>query len=371
MSSRNFRVGIAGAGLRSAALAKALQGEPRTTLVAVHDPLSEAREQFARAHDVETTCETFDELLDCVDIVLLVSPQHHHAPQAIAALERGIHVLSEVPAAVSLEQSQALVAAARSSSALYGMAENERWFAPHLVARGLARNGSFGELYYGESDYVQNARAQLHTDDGTPTWKALWWTGRDGNTYPTHSLGPILACFEDRIVAVCCSGAGRHSGYELQSTTVLLARTVKGGLIRVRFEWLSNTPPHYKWAMQGTQGGYFLEIAPRSKATSGVHLQGRSEARVWDPVEGFTADHLPARYRRPPADADPFGLGYADAWMLQDFVDSIEAHEAFDVDVYTALDLTLPGLAAETSIAQDGSWVHVPNPRAFTAGIGS
>jgi hypothetical protein len=39
--------------------------------------------------------------------------------------------------------------------------------------------------------------------------------------------------------------------------------------------------------------------------------------------------------------------------------------------VLATLDMTLPGIVPERSIARNGSWVDVPNSRFFTAGIGS
>jgi hypothetical protein len=41
-----------------------------------------------------------------------------------------------------------------------------------------------------------------------------------------------------------------------------------------------------------------------------------------------------------------------------------------EIDAYHALDMTLPGLLSEQSINQGGAWIHVPNPRYLTSGIG-
>ena len=46
-----------------------------------------------------------------IDAVLIASPMQLHVPMAIAALERDIHVLSEVPAGVSVDECRALVRA--------------------------------------------------------------------------------------------------------------------------------------------------------------------------------------------------------------------------------------------------------------------
>ena len=68
----------------------------------------------------------YDEMLERaeLDAVFIATPMSLHAPQAIVALERGVHVLSEVPSMVDMEQSRALVHACHGSQAVYMLAEN-------------------------------------------------------------------------------------------------------------------------------------------------------------------------------------------------------------------------------------------------------
>src|SRR6059058_6710838 len=120
---KSLRVGIAGA-LRGASFLAGLRATGTARLAAVYDPAVEARERFARDHEVEVVCESYAQLLDNVDAVIVSSPQQYHVPQAIKALTAGRHVLSEVPAAVSLEQAQELLGAVRQSPAVYMVAEN-------------------------------------------------------------------------------------------------------------------------------------------------------------------------------------------------------------------------------------------------------
>ena len=59
----------------------------------------------------------------------------------------------------------------------------------------MARKGLFGELYFGEGEYLHEVRALHHTPDGRPTWRYYWQVGVNGCTYPTHSLGPVMQWF--------------------------------------------------------------------------------------------------------------------------------------------------------------------------------
>lgn len=376
MGRSPLRVGIAGVGWRAGAFATAVRADARARLVAVQDPVRDARERFAAEHEVEIACARFDELVEHVDLVILVTPLPYHAPQACHALEHDVHVLSEVPAVVSREQAHALLGAVRASKARYGLAENYCYMTRHLIARELVRAGELGELYYGESDHLADFKSRVRNADGTPHWSYHWWVGRDGNTYPTHSLGPLLQLFDDRVAAVSCVGSGHHEApeHELQDTTVLLARTAKGALLRLRFSWLSSRPTQSSYGVQGTRGALDLGDPLRGVQPS-VYLHGRTAPETWEPLE-LLASRLPARYAGATgplyADQDAFEalFGSADAWLVRDFLDAIFDDRTFELDVYAALDMTLPGLAAEVSVAQNGDWVHVPNPRLFSAGIG-
>lgn len=364
-----IRVGISGA-VRGGPLLAGLRplGE-RVRLAAVYDPDPAARDAFAAEKSgVGHVCTSYEQLLEHCDLVVVSSPQQHHVPQAVMALDAGVHVLSEVPAAVSLEQAQELVAAARGSNAIYGMAENYCYTRPNLIVREMVRAGVLGDIYFGVGEYLHDMKSWHTTADGRRTWRHYWQVGRDGHTYPTHSLGPLLQWTGDRVVAVSCHGSGRHTDPEhiLQDTTITLMRTAAGRLFTIRFDLLSNRPHLMEYyAVQGTKGAY--EASRRQGEGGLVYVVGESPKGEWEPIEKYAGRFLPAKYARPQADAGHWG---SDTWPIHDFVEYVEKGERPEIDVYTALDFSLPAMAAESSIAQQGAWVHVPDPRYFTAGIG-
>ncbi len=387
MSAARLRVGIAGTGIRSTHLATAVRSDGRARLVAVQDPFEQARARFAAEHSLDVACASFAELLEHVDVAILTSPAQHHVPQACEALAHGVHVLSEVPAAVSHEQALELVAAVRASDAVYALGENYCYFPANVAVGELVRRGELGDVYFGESELFADIRAQLRDPAGAPTWKQHWWTGRDGHTDPTHSLGPLLQWFDDRVAAVSCVGAGRHAGseHELQDMTVLLARTVRGSLLRLGFSWLAPRPLlSHSYRLQGTLGAYD-QGDPRRGVQPAVFFgeqwpEGEIPdllAHTWEPLEPLVELLLPERYAQPEDLTTALDASTAEAWalhdlwMLQDFLDAALERRAPELDVYAALDMTLPSFAAEASIAQGGAWVAVPNPRFLTAGIGA
>src|SRR5699024_5945710 len=69
---------------------------------AVMDTDQESHAKFAEKYSIDKTFQNYEDLLDYdIDVVVLTSPIHVHADQAISALNKDIHVLSEVTAATS------------------------------------------------------------------------------------------------------------------------------------------------------------------------------------------------------------------------------------------------------------------------------
>ena len=62
-----------------------------------------------------------------VDLVVVASPNDQHAPQAIAALRAGKHVVVDKPMCLSLADCDAMIEAAQRSGKLLTVFHNRRW----------------------------------------------------------------------------------------------------------------------------------------------------------------------------------------------------------------------------------------------------
>jgi levoglucosan dehydrogenase len=79
-----------------------------------------------------------------VDLVDCVTPDHLHASVSVAALEAGKHIYCEKPMAKTVDEAEAMLAAARSSDRVHAVALPVR-FAPAVVrARELVAEGLLG-----------------------------------------------------------------------------------------------------------------------------------------------------------------------------------------------------------------------------------
>lgn len=367
-TTEQLRIGIVG-GRRGGGHVKAISASKgRMVLSGVYDPVAAVSADFAAHHGVPAFRD-FEEAVANSDLLILASPQQYHAPQAAYALKAGVHVLSEVPAAVSMEQVNQLLAAARESRAQYMIAENYCYIRENLIIGEMARQGVFGQMYFGEAEYLHEMKSwHVHPETGVRSWRYYWQVGKNAITYPTHSLGPLLQWMDDRIVSVSAIGTGRWTRpeNEMEDTVTLSARTRKGALLRMRLDLLSNRPELWNYyQIQGTKGAY--ESGRLFGDTPRVYLEGISKRETWQTIEDYAAEFMPARYAVPPEGAGHWG---SDAWPLLDFVDAIDNGRTPILDVYKALEMTLPGIISEQSIAQGGAWLAVPDAHTMTAGIG-
>jgi predicted dehydrogenase len=298
------------------------------------------------------------------------TPMQFHASQAIAALKRGIHVLSEVTAAVSVDECRQLVAAARASKAIYMMAENYTYTRPNVLVRELVRKGLFGDVYFAEGEYIHELK-QLNEE--TP-WRRQWHTGINGITYCTHSLGPILQWMPgDRVTSVCCAGSGHHhrdphgNEYENEDTCVMLAKTSRGALIKIRLDMLSDRPHAMtNYQLQGTDGCYESSRGgPGDVNKIWLRSMKTGDDPQWRELTTLDA-HLPDYWKNPPAAALKAGHGGGDFFVAWDFVRAILGEAPCPIAIHEAMDMTLPGLISQQSIAQNGAWLDVPDSRQWT-----
>ncbi len=369
-SGNQIRVGVVGGRRGSGHMAAIATSNGRLRFQGVHDPVEATMDSFLAEQGEGKKYKHFEAAVDDCDLLIIASPQQYHAPQAAMALRAGVHVISEVPAAVSMEQASMLLAAARNSKAQYMIAENYCYFRENMIVAALARSGAFGKLYFGEAEYLHEMKSwhRPNGPDAPPSWRYFWQVGKNAITYPTHSLGPLLQWMDDRIVSLSCIGTGRWTTpeNEMEDTVTLSARTRKGGLIRMRLDLLSNRPEIYNYySIQGTGGAYESGRGFGDKPR--LYLEGVNRRDHWQTLEEAAGDLLPARYANPPKGTGHWG---SDAWPLLDFLDAIQNGTKPPLDVYAALNMTLPGIISEASIAAGGSWIAVPDPLTMTAGIG-
>jgi predicted dehydrogenase len=363
-----MRLGIVGAGGRGGSFHAACRASGEVVIQAVCDINAESLEKSRINLGARESYLDYQEMLDrcSLDAVILGTPMPLHVPQAIAALSKHIHVLSEVPAGVSITECQQLVMAAQQSRAVYMMAENYTYLKQNAIVREMSRKGLFGDIYYAEGSYIHELKSY---NEMTP-WRRQWQTGINGITYGTHSLGPILQWMpDDRVIAVSCVGTGHHYRdvrgdlYQNEDSCIMLGRMKKGGLIQIRVDMLSERPSAMtSYALQGTTGAY--ESARAHGEQDRVWLAHGSDGKHhWKQLSTFEQEHLPDYWRQHGPSAVAVGHGGGDYFEILDFLEAAAGRRENPIGIHEALDMTLPGLVSQQSIAAAGAWMDVPDSR--------
>lgn len=364
-----FNIGIVGACGRGSSFKSACDALEGARIHAICDRNAEGLAEAAKQLGAAETYTDYDEMIEKsnLDAVIVATPMHFHAPQAIRALEANLHVLSEVTAAVSVEECRQLVAAAKASRGVYMMAENYTYMKPNAVIRELVRRGEFGTPYYAEGEYLH----ELKGLNEITTWRRHWQTGIEGITYGTHSLGPILQWMPgDRVAEVCCAGSGYHykdprNQNYAQDTSVMLCKMQSGGLVKIRVDMLSDRPDAgQNYQLQGTDGCYESARAPGGRDR--IWLRSRCKDReTWLDLNELEEEFLPQNWREAGEAANNAGHGGGDYFEILDFVDAARGVRPADIGIHEAMDMTLPGLISQQSMLDGGAWTTVPDSRTW------
>lgn len=361
------KVGVVGAASRGSSFATALAQTGFFRCQAVCDTHEAGLRAIQQSTGAPEAYLDYAEMLARSDIqaVFIGTPMPLHASMAIAALERGLHVLCEVTPAISLDECRRLVLAATHSCATYMLAENYTFTHENQLIKELVTKGLFGETYYAEGEYLHELKA---LNEATP-WRRRWQTGINGITYGTHSLGPILQWMPgDRVVSVMGIGSGHHyldprgAPYENEDSCVLLAKTTRGALIKIRVDMLSDRPHAMNnYTLQGTHGAY--ESARSHDDTHRIWLRSRAATPDhWENLWKLEPEHTPELWRDQ-AQLAAGGHGGGDLLELLYWRDVILGRRENELGIHQAMDCALPGLISQQSILQGGAWLPVPNSR--------
>ena len=137
-----MRIALAGAGAFGIRHLDALALIEGVTVTSIVSRRREQAEQVAEKYGAPHASTDLDEVLarDDVDAVILCTPTHLHAAQAIAAMRAGKHVQVEIPLADSWADAQH-VDRVQQETGLVAMVGHTRRFNPSSVAPPPHRGG--------------------------------------------------------------------------------------------------------------------------------------------------------------------------------------------------------------------------------------
>ena len=158
MSRHKVRYAVVGLGhIAQVAVLPAFKNAPNSELFALVSSDPEKLEKLGKKYSLEHlySYEDYSRALSNVDAVYIALPNHLHREYAVRAAAAGVHVLCEKPMAVTSEECQAMIDAARQNHAKLMVAYRLHFEAGNLEAIRLAQSGKLGDLRIFTSEFAQ------------------------------------------------------------------------------------------------------------------------------------------------------------------------------------------------------------------------
>ncbi|MCX7598120.1 MAG: Gfo/Idh/MocA family oxidoreductase [Armatimonadetes bacterium] len=255
--------GVIGAGVWGETHLMAYAADPYARLVGVCDINAELARQRAEQYGAEMWTTDWRELLarDDVDAVSIVTPDFLHREMAVAAAEAGKHVLLEKPMATSMEDAEAIAAAARKAGVLLMVDFHNRWNPAMVQIKQAVDAGELGEL--------QVASIRLNDTIWVPTGM-LSWGGNSTVVWflGSHSVDLVRWLFSDevaRVYAVSRSKVLAGMGVDTPDFFHYILELKRGGVAHIENCWImSESMPtvfDFKLELIGSEGTVFADCS--------------------------------------------------------------------------------------------------------------
>jgi predicted dehydrogenase len=344
--------------------------DPNCKVVALCDLREDRLKRLTDVYGPGQTYKNFREFLKHpqLDAVAVFTPAPLHVWMATEAMKAGKHVISAVPAGMSVEELEQLLDCVKKTGLKYMMAETSYYRAEIISCQEWRQQGKFGSIFYSEAEYHHEGLIPLMFDErGFPTWRH----GFPPMHYPTHCTGMVIPVTGERLVEVQAAGWG--DGHEVLQTneyenpfwnTTGFFKTSGGHSCRISVFW------HV--AAGGTERAHFYGdrlsyIMARPEKSPNTVMQISKDGKTVIDANGYPEGDvrvephaLPTYFERLP---EPMrvktGHGNSHTFLTHEFIRSIVENRNPAVDVYEAIAYTLPGIIAHQSALRDGEVLKI------------
>lgn len=323
-SRETLRVGVIGLGWAGQQHLKAYSALEDVDVVALAGMEAQLLKQLSSEYEVPHSFSSWEELiaLEELDAVSIAVPTFLHAPIAVAALGRGLHVLSEKPLARDSEEGQKMVDAARRAGRVLDVAFNHRRRGDIQKLKGVIEQGELGRPYYAKASWLRR--------QGIPMLGS-WFTNKEmAGGGPLADIGVHVIDYalhllgEPKAISASAStyselgprgrgGMSRYSAtgadhaFEVEDFASAFIRLEGGGTLIVEAGWAAyrETNDLIDFMVYGTEGGAELRAVGATDAPVG-------DLRVFREDNGENADYE--------ITAEP---GRAHDHVVEDFIEAV------------------------------------------------
>jgi predicted dehydrogenase len=277
----DIRVGVIGVGWAGERHLEAYAALPGVEIVALAGLEDTVRSALAERYGIGRHVARWEELLelDGVDAVSVAVPTYLHAPIAIAAFERGLHVLSEKPIARNEAEARTMVEAARAANRVLDVGFNHRQRGDIQKLKAVIDAGRLGRPYYAKAWWLRRT--------GIPGRGSWFITAELAGGGPLLDVGvhvldySLFLLGNPAVTAVSAStydllgraGFGYHaestktsvpgaSGFDVEDLATVFMRLEDGGTLQVEASWAAHRADYDEFGLTlyGTGGGAELIV---------------------------------------------------------------------------------------------------------------
>ncbi|NOR76055.1 MAG: hypothetical protein GQ525_12985 [Draconibacterium sp.] len=329
---------------------------------------------------------------DDIDLIYIVTNWSSHTPMAVYAMEQGKHAVSELPAAVTIEECWQLVNTSEKTRRHFMQLENCVYDFFELAQHRMAEEGLFGEIVHVEGSYIHDLRAHNFVQDEHKggywnMWRLDQNARRNGNLYTTHGFGPLCHILNihrgdkmDYVVSLSSNqfgitqyaeaNFGKNSEfakreYKRGDMNTSVIRTVNGKTMMIQHDITSPRPYSRMQLVSGTKGYAckypIIEIVIDDDYHSGDHISA-SEEELQEILEKY--EHPIVKEIGEEA-KKVGGHGGMDFIMDYRLIYCLNNGLPLDQDVYDAAEWSALAELSEKSVANYGMSIKFPD---FTRG---
>ena len=330
-----------------------------------------------------------------LDGVYLATPWEWHHPMAIAAMKTGIHVGTEVPAALTVDECWDLVNTSERTGKFCMIMENVCYRRDIMAILNMVRKNMFGELLHCQGGYQHDLRHVKFNDGLSPYGDGVEFgekgyseskrrtqhsIDRNGDLYPTHGLGPISPMLGinrgNRMVHLTSTSTqsrGLHKyvvdkggvdhpnasvNFKCGDIVTTVIKCHEGQTIVLSHDTNNPRPYSLNFRVQGTLGVW-------QKDARSLYIEGVSkDDHRWEKEDQYIKDYDHPLWKRFEDQAAGSGHGGMDFFILRAFIQALQGEEPV-IDVYDAVSMSVISPLSEKSIRLGSAAVKIPD---FTRG---
>jgi predicted dehydrogenase len=249
-----LKTGLVGTGKVAPTHAAALMALPESQFTGVCSRSFEAARAFADKYHI-TAYRSVEEMIlqGGVQAVLITTPHPAHAAPALQAMALGAHVIVEKPLASSLEDCDAMIAAAHKANVKLAMISQRRLYAPVQRIKQAIESGKLERPVLGTATMLGWRSREYYASDA---WRGTW-EGEGGgvlvNQAP-HQLDLLQWFMGDIDELYAYWGNLNHPYIEVEDTAVAVVRFKSGALGNILVSNSQNPAVHCRVAVYGSNG---------------------------------------------------------------------------------------------------------------------